>query len=99
ADALVAAAIFAPPPDDPRDASAGRSPLGPGLAATRAFAFAHPLVEASVYAELGPGERSQAHARAARLLADAGASAERVAVHPHQCDPAGDADAVRILPD
>ncbi len=62
-----------------------------------AFEFAHPLVRASVYAELGPGERSQAHARAAALLAETGASAERVAVHRHKCDPAGDADAVRIL--
>ena len=97
ADALVAAAIFAPPPDDARDASAHRQRLGPGLAPTRAFAFAHPLVQSSVYAELGAGDRSQAHARAARLLAEAGASAERVAVHRHKCDPAGDPDAVRIL--
>ena len=117
ADALVAAAIFAPPPDEAPEfaratgaalgaaaASAaararglGREPLGPGLAATRAFSFAHPLVRSSVYAELGPGDRSQAHARAARLLGEAGASAERVAVHRHKCDPAGDPDAVTVL--
>jgi DNA-binding CsgD family transcriptional regulator len=96
ADALVAAAIFAPPPDDARHPG-HREPLGPGLAATRAFSFAHPLVHASVYAELGPGDRSQAHARAATLLAEAGASAERIAVHRHKCDPAGDPEAVRIL--
>ena len=106
ADALVAAAIFAPPPDDaPELAGSGAvrrrapapQPLGPGLAATRAFSFAHPLVQASVYAELGPADRSQAHARAARLLGEAGASAERVAVHRHKCDPAGDPEAVRVL--
>ena len=96
ADALVAAAIFAPPPDDARHPG-HREPLGPGLAATRAFSFAHPLVHASVYAELGPGDRSRAHARAATLLAEAGASAERIAVHRHKCDPAGDPEAVRIL--
>jgi len=105
ADALVAAAIFAPPPDAAPELGVaaardgGRAPLGPGLAATRAFAFAHPLVHASVYAELGAGDRSQAHARAAELLADAGASAERVAVHRHKCDPAGDPEAVRVLRD
>jgi DNA-binding CsgD family transcriptional regulator len=86
ADALVSAAILAPPDD---------APIGTGV--SRVLAFAHPLVAASIYADLGPGERSRAHARAAALLSEAGRSAERVAVHAHKCDPAGDQEAVRVL--
>ena len=35
--------------------------------------FVHPLIRAAVYQEVSPGERELAHARAARLLAEAGA--------------------------
>ena len=57
----------------------------------------HPLVRESVYAELSAGERARGHARAAQLLTAAGADAERVAIHRHEGDPAGDPEAVRVL--
>ena len=42
--------------------------------------FVHPLVESAVYDDLPLGEREMAHARAARVLAAAGASPEQVAL-------------------
>ena len=57
----------------------------------------HPLVRESVYAELSAGDRARGHARAAQLLTEAGADAERVAIHRHEGDPAGDPEAVRVL--
>src|SRR3954469_16693929 len=42
-------------------------------------AFVHPLVRDAVYAAIPQAERAEAHARAARLLADAGAPPEPVA--------------------
>jgi DNA-binding CsgD family transcriptional regulator len=41
--------------------------------------FIHPLVRNAVYAEVPAGERTRAHARAADLLRDSGASPERIA--------------------
>ncbi len=43
--------------------------------------FVHPLVQASVYGDLTPGERELHHERAARLLAARGAPKEDVAAH------------------
>ena len=43
--------------------------------------FVHPLVHDAVYHELPPGERELQHARAARVLLDAGAEREHVAPH------------------
>jgi len=40
--------------------------------------FLHPLVRNAIYADLSVGERSRAHARAAALLRERGASPERV---------------------
>ena len=45
------------------------------------LAFVHPLVRDAVYHDLPPGERELQHARAARMLADAGASPEQIASH------------------
>jgi DNA-binding CsgD family transcriptional regulator len=45
------------------------------------LAFVHPLVRDAIYHDLPPGERELQHARAARMLADSGASAEQVALH------------------
>lgn len=53
--------------------------------------FVHPLVADAVYRDLPPGERQLQHERAARLLHDSGAPAERVAAHllqvPRRADP------------
>jgi DNA-binding CsgD family transcriptional regulator len=67
------------------------------LAEGRPMRFVHPLVRSAVYEQLAPGARSQAHTRAARLLAGEGAGSERVAAQLLLCEPAGDLDAVRAL--
>ena len=63
----------------------------------RRLSFVHRLVRESVYAELSAGDRARGHARAAKLLTAAGADAERVAIHRHEGDPAGDPEAARVL--
>jgi DNA-binding CsgD family transcriptional regulator len=63
--------------DRAADRLAEASILEPG----RPLAFVHALVRSSVDAELGAGERAAEHERAASLLADAGAAADRVALH------------------
>jgi DNA-binding CsgD family transcriptional regulator len=60
-------------------------------------AFVHPVVRAAVYAGLGPFDRRDAHARAVRLLTEAGRPAERIAAQVLRRPPAADPDAVRIL--
>ncbi|MGH2883017.1 MAG: ATP-binding protein, partial [Solirubrobacteraceae bacterium] len=62
-------------------------------------AFVHPIVRASIYADIPTGERGRAHVRAARALASAGAPAERVAAHLLSARPAADAWAVGVLRD
>ena len=59
--------------------------------------FAHPIVREAVYADMGPHERADAHARAALLLAAAGASQERIAAQIAEAKPIGDADRVELL--
>jgi DNA-binding NarL/FixJ family response regulator len=59
--------------------------------------FAHPLIRAAVYDSLTPLERSDGHARAASLLADAAAEPERIATHLLRAPAAGSADAVGVL--
>ena len=59
--------------------------------------FAHPIVQASIYADIPSGERAPAHLRAARSLARAGAPAERVAAHLLVARPARDQWAVGVL--
>ncbi len=59
--------------------------------------FVHPLVAAAVHHDVTPGERSLMHARAARLLADAGAPAEQVAAQVLAMPPRGEAWAVDVL--
>jgi DNA-binding CsgD family transcriptional regulator len=67
------------------------------LAARRPLEFAHPLLGQAVYADTRPGERALAHAKAARLLSDAGSAAERVALQLLACEPAGCGWAVEAL--
>jgi tetratricopeptide (TPR) repeat protein len=67
------------------------------LRAEEKVAFVHPVVRAAVYAGLGPFGRRDAHARAVRLLTQAGRPAERIAAHVLRCPPAADPDAVAVL--
>ena len=67
------------------------------LQGSRSLAFVHPLVRASVRSELSEAERDAGHARAAELLAEAGAPADRIAVHLLACGPRGDPDVVARL--
>jgi DNA-binding CsgD family transcriptional regulator/tetratricopeptide (TPR) repeat protein len=59
--------------------------------------FVHPLIRAAVYEALTPLARESGHARAARLLAEAGAEAERIAAHLLRTPPTGDPDVVATL--
>jgi DNA-binding CsgD family transcriptional regulator len=75
------------------DILAGLAILGPA----EGLEFAHPIVREAVYADIGPRERATAHARAASLLAVAGASEERIAAQLVATDPAGDPERVALL--
>ncbi len=59
--------------------------------------FTHPVVRAAVYDDMSGGERIAAHRRAARILADAGAEPEQVAVHLEHSIPNGDPFVVDTL--
>jgi DNA-binding CsgD family transcriptional regulator len=61
------------------------------------LSFVHPLIRGAVYEALTPPERERGHARAARLLANEGEEAERVAAHLLRTPPAGDAWVVASL--
>jgi DNA-binding CsgD family transcriptional regulator len=67
------------------------------LSAGRSLEFAHPLLAEAVHADARPGERLLAHARAARILADAGSPPERVALQLLACEPDGSEWAVETL--
>jgi DNA-binding CsgD family transcriptional regulator len=62
-----------------------------------AFRFRYPLERATVYAEMPPAARAQAHARAARVWARQQAPAEEVARHLLLTEPAGDPWAIEQL--
>ena len=59
--------------------------------------FAHPVVREAVYADIGPRERAAAHARAAGILAEKGASDERIAAQIVEAEPVGDPGRVELL--
>ncbi len=61
------------------------------------LAFVHPLIRAAVYETIAPLERDGGHARAARLLANAGAEPERVAAHLLRSPPGADSQVVATL--
>lgn len=71
--------------------SSGKAP-GTGV-----IRFVHPLVKAAVYEGLAETARLAGHARAARLLADNGATPERIAAHLLLIPPAGDNFVVEAL--
>jgi DNA-binding CsgD family transcriptional regulator len=60
-------------------------------------AFAHPIVRTAIYSDIPAAQRDRGHLRAARLLAAAGAEAERVAVHLLHTRPGGDAWRTSVL--
>ena len=59
--------------------------------------FTHPIVREAVYADLGAHERARAHARAAVILAEGGASEERIAAQVAESEPAGAPERVELL--
>jgi DNA-binding CsgD family transcriptional regulator len=59
--------------------------------------FVHPLIRAAVYELLAPVDRDAGHARAARLLDEAGADHERVAAHLLLAPPAADSQVIATL--
>lgn len=61
------------------------------------LAFVHPLLRSAIYDQIPAADRGELHARAARLLAEAGASAQTVAAHLLSTLPLGDAWAVERL--
>ncbi len=63
----------------------------------RRLSFAHPLVRAAIYLDIPVTARVRAHARAAGILADAGAEDDSVAAHLLQTDPRGDGALVHHL--
>jgi hypothetical protein len=67
------------------------------LSADAAHGFVHPLVRDAVYEALPPGRRATAHAEAARLIADRGVPAARVASHLLAGGPGRDSWAVEVL--
>lgn len=67
------------------------------LAHSTSLEFAHPIVREAVYADIGPRERAEAHARAAAVLTARGVSAERVAAQVGEAPPVGDGERVALL--
>ena len=67
------------------------------IADERPLAFRHALIRGAVLAGIAAGERTRAHAAAARLLSARGAGAERVAAQLIQLEPLGDPAAAITL--
>ena len=67
------------------------------LASRAPVRFAHPIVRAAVYSDIGPGARGELHARAAALLAASGRPHEEVATHLLAVAPAGNPAVVETL--
>jgi DNA-binding CsgD family transcriptional regulator len=82
--------------DDAADA-AGRLVTAEIVIGSQRLSFTHPIVRSSIYADIPGPRRALAHARAARLLFDAGANAERVSAHLLEALPAGHAWAIEVL--
>ena len=59
--------------------------------------FVHAIVRAAVREDMGVRERALTHARAAKVLAELGAPAQRVAAQIVAADPVGDPERVELL--
>lgn len=94
---LHAIATLAGLDDDAGRAAVDSLRAGAILAPTARIEFIHPIVRSAVEASIPPGLRAGGHARAARLVAAAGAGPERIAVHLLAADPAEDAWACECL--
>lgn len=68
-----------------------------GFLAPDELRFAHDLTRALVYGDMGSGERTVAHARAARLISERGGHPEDVAAHLMKAPTAGDPWVVDVL--
>jgi hypothetical protein len=110
ASALARALAVLGPDTDLRDAAelAGLEPRAAGrtadllsaagiLAPGRPLRFMHPIIEAAIYSDLGPGERSHMHLTSAGILAAGGAGADRCASHLLAVEPGADAWTVEVL--
>jgi DNA-binding CsgD family transcriptional regulator len=64
---------------------------------SRSLEFAHPIVRTAVYTSLSPTDRARGHGRAARLLVEQEADADRVAVHLLATPALEEAWAVEVL--
>ena len=69
------------------------------LTPQRPYVFVHPLVHTAIHDALPPARRAEAHARAARLTAQAGGPLGRVAAHLMAADPARDGWVIEVLRD
>ena len=67
------------------------------LASPPGLAFAHPIVRAAAEQTMGSEEQALAHARAAALLAEEEAPADRIALHLLRAHPRGDPQVVATL--
>jgi DNA-binding CsgD family transcriptional regulator len=63
----------------------------------RRLSFVHPLVRAAIYLDVPVTMRAQMHAKAARILSDAGAGDDAIAAHLLETDPAGEESVVEQL--
>jgi DNA-binding CsgD family transcriptional regulator len=83
----------------PGEAAAGLDALAAGqvIEPGRPVRFRHPLLRSAVYEDIPSFDRLQLHARAARLIADAGGDAEAVAAHLLATEPSGSAEEVELL--
>jgi DNA-binding CsgD family transcriptional regulator/tetratricopeptide (TPR) repeat protein len=96
ASPLLAARLAELGPDEAYEAAAALDQLDI-LHPEPRIEFVHPLVRAAIYEELGAGQRRRTHTRAAKLLADEGASPERIAAHLMQLPPGGETATVVTL--
>jgi DNA-binding CsgD family transcriptional regulator len=94
---LSEAAALAELSDDAADRAADRLVALALLDTAERLEFAHPIVREAVYADIGPRERAQAHARAADILAASGASEERIAAQIAEAEPIGHPGRVELL--